>query len=395
MATTALEGIKVLEYSTDLAAGFCGRLLADVGAEVIKIEPPEGDPSRREATHPEKSPTFLYVNVNKLGVTLNLSSSTGREIFLKLAQATDVLVESTTPGTLEGWELDYDTLSELNPGLIVASITPFGQSGPHAHYKAYPFNAFHAGGEGYVMPSTKTELHRPPLKLGGNVGEYDCGSSAVNATLAALYQREMTGRGQHIDLSKQEALLQMTRTEIDSYPNLNTVETRATRVYPFGGIMPCKDGYEEVIIFQQEQWQTLLQIMGNPGWADDEKFKDTPSRAQNAEELNSHIVEWLKTQTKGDLYHKGQSRDLPFAPLYTISEVLAQPQYKAREALIELDHPEAGKATYPNPPYRFSRTPASLRTTAPCLGEHNQEILCQRLGYSREDLPLLRSSGAI
>ena len=256
MTGHALGHIRILDCSQFVAGPYCAKLLADLGAEVIKVEPPGGDVARRrgpfwhDVPSAETSGLFLYLNTGKLGVTLDLGKASGRDILRRLAGEAGILVEDFPPGTLEGWGLGYESLCQNNHSLIMTSITPFGQSGPYCDYKAYYLNSFHSGGEGYLTPGWAPEfIERPPLRVGNYVGEYVSGLSAAVATLSALYRQRATGVGQHIDISKQEALIALNPSELNMYPNYGLVASRASRVLRFGGLLPCRDGYIEVSIY--------------------------------------------------------------------------------------------------------------------------------------------------
>jgi CoA:oxalate CoA-transferase len=404
VSAKALAGIRVLEYCQMVAGPYCTKLLADLGAEVIKIEKPGvGDESRKRAPflndipHPERSGLFLYLNTNKLGITLNIENSAGKKVFTELAKESDVLVEDTPPGMMRKLGLDYKVLREINPKLIMSSITPFGQTGPYSDYKAYHLNTFHSGGEGYLTPAWMGTgyLHRPPLNQGKYVGEYESGISAAVATLGALYRQRLSGLGQSIDVSKQQALIALNPRELACYPNDGWLVSRATRTLRFGGIIPCKDGYVELDLYEEHEWQALVTLMGSPEWTKDERFKDRLSRAKHGIELNQLIEEWMKHHTKEEIHHKGQALGCPVAPYSTTKEVVNSGQMKARGFFVDIDHPEAGKFRYPSAPYKFSKTPWRADHPAPLLGQHNEEVYCQRLGYSKQELIQLRNAGII
>lgn len=404
MAAKALEEVRVLELGHMVSAPYCTKLLADLGAEVIKIEEPWGDPTRRrgpfpeDLPHRERSGLFLYLNTNKLGVTLNLQTAAGRRIFQALIKEAQILVEDNPPGALEALGLGYQTLCQINPGLILTAITPFGQTGPYRGYKAYDLNTFHAGGEGYVLPGGENWeefMDRPPLKGAGFLGDYRCGLSAAVATLIAVIHQEATGEGQFLDVSKQEALLNLSRFETAKYPNEGFIESRATRASPSGGIVQCKDGYVSLHWTEFHQWQALVEAMGNPPWAQEERFKNHQSLREHHAEVNAYILEWTMGHTMDEIFHGGQQRGAPVGPAYSAAELLRSEQLKARGFFAEIEHPEAGKVTYPGAPYHFSRTPWALGRPAPLLGQHNEEVYCQRLGYSKEELVKLREAGAI
>ncbi len=241
-------------------------------AEVIKIERPgAGDEARRrgpfmgDIPYPERSGLFLYLNTNKKGITLDVKIPTGKGIFRGLVEWADILVEDNSPKEMKELGLDYETLKGINPQLIVTSITPFGQTGPYSEYKAYNLNLSHGAGGGYLTPGFSPNLGREPLKARGLMDDFFCGLSAAVATLGALYARWAIGVGQHVDVSKQEALINIDRGELLQYPYYRMIPTRAGA---FGGSSSrrCKDGYVELMAVEDRQWQAFVELLGNPEW---------------------------------------------------------------------------------------------------------------------------------
>jgi crotonobetainyl-CoA:carnitine CoA-transferase CaiB-like acyl-CoA transferase len=402
MPKRALEGVKVLELCQGVAGPYCTKLLADLGAEVVKIERPGGGdvarslpPFFHDIPHPERSGLFLYLNTNKLGVTLNVTTATGKDIFQELVKQADILVEDNPPQWITEQGLDYESLQEINPRLIMTSITPFGQTGPYRDYKAYPLNVFHCGGEGYLTPGGVENTDRPPLKVGGFLVEYDSGLSAAIAILAALYWRRKSGGGQRIDISKQESLMALNRLDMVRSANEGEVITRAKQGVPYGGALPCKDGYTVFITWESVQWDRLVAFMGDPEWANDDKFEDYTGRYKHGELLNALLTEWLANHTQEELYHEGQAAGVPFAMIYTSKDLVDSAHLKARGFFVEIDHPKTGKVKYPSAPYQFSETPWQVIRPAPLLGEHNEEIFVRRLGRRREGLAKLGAAGVI
>jgi len=402
MSETALAGTKIIEYAQLVAGPYCSKLLADLGAEVIKIEPPGcGDPARNlppffhDEPDPEKSGLFLYLNTGKLGITLDVKTATGQDIFKKLVEDADVLVEDKSPGAMEKLGLDYDSLKGINPRLIMASITPFGQTGPYRDYKAYHLNMFHGSGEGYLTPGGIENMQRPPLKVGNLVGEYDSGLNAAIAILGALYHQKKTGRGQYIDISKQESVMSLNRLDMPRWANEGDVITRAKLGVPYGGALPCKNGYTVFVTWEAEQWDKLVKFMGEPEWTRDDRFKDYASRYRHGELINALLTEWMVDHTKEELYHRGQAAGVPFAMVLTAEDLLGSEHLKERGFFVEVDHPRTGKVKYPGVPYKFSKTPCHVERPAPLLGQHNEEIIVNRLGYRREELSKLGAAGVI
>jgi crotonobetainyl-CoA:carnitine CoA-transferase CaiB-like acyl-CoA transferase len=367
MGKKALEGVRVLEYCQMAGGPYCGKLLADLGAEVIKIEEPlTGDKARRrgpyfrDIPHPEGSGLFLYLNTNKLGITLNLEAATGTQIFRELVKEADIVIEDQPPGAMKEMGLGYDDLSSLNPGLIVTSITPFGQTGPYQHYKAYHLNLYHGSGHSTFFYHNPDEDQTAPVVGGGHLGEYDGGLSAAVATLAALWVRHTTGEGQHIDISKQEAMIALERVDVSLCANEPEPGPRPGMV---GGLVACRDGYVMVHPQQNHQWRGLLELMGNPEWAQNEAYNDEAARRDHIQEIQPHIEEWFSQQEKEDVYHRGQLLGLPLGPVWTTAEVVAWEQARQRPA--------------------------------PLLGQHNEEVYCQRLGHSPEELARMASAGIV
>jgi len=405
MSKRIFEGVNVVELGELAAAPYCGKLLADLGADVVKVEPPlVGDKARTrgpflgDVPNSEQSGLFLYANTNKRSVTLNFDTLSGKEILLQLLKNADVLIEDREPGELDKAGLGYETLRAINPRLIMVSITPFGQSGPYKNYKAYPLNTFHAGGEGYTLPGGlgyATYPDREPIKIAGYFGEYVAGLTAAIGAACALYGRDAIESGQHIDISKQEALMALSRVVLARYPNEGFVETRSVRELPIGGLMPCKDGFAVVMAFEARMWEGLVEIMGRPAWTQEERYKNAESRVALKKEVNGLVIEWLKTHTKDEVYHQAQAHDCAVGPVYTIGEAINSAQTRVQGFMADVQHPVAGKFAYPTAGYHYSQTPVSFKKPAPLLGQHNEEVYSGRLGISKTEMVELRLAGVI
>ena len=401
MTERALEGIRVLEYCDMIAGPYCGKLLADLGAESIKIEQPlVGDRARRigpfpdDLPHPEKSGLFLYLNTNKRSITLDPTLATGRRIFQALAKHVDVLIEDQTPGRMEALGLDYETLAVANPGLVVVSITPFGQTGPYAQYACRTLNLHHVSGHSTkFFISRFEEPGKAPVPPGGYAGEYDSGLNGAIAAMAALFGRMLTGEGQQVDVSKQEGLMGLERVDLCRFADGDTIVGRIGM--QVGGLMACKDGWVILTMPQDHQWEGLVKAMGNPEWAQDEEFATEMGRAARRNEIQPHVEAWAAERTEDELYHLAQSFSVPLAPVRSTAEVFNWRQAQERGFFQEVEHPVAGKFYYPTAGYKFSETPWQAERPAPLLGEHNEEIYCGRLGYSHEELARLRAEGVI
>ena len=385
-----LAGMSVLEFGPGFSGAYCAKLLADFGAEVIKIESPEGDPARgrgpfpEKKPHPEKSGLFIYLNTNKYGITLDCQTSEGREIFKNLVEKTDILVQTFPPARLSELGLTYEILAKENPRLIMVSLTPFGQTGPWRDYRARTLNVCQASGASSIIQTG--DLEREPIKNAGLSDDFDCGQNAAVAALGAVLSREKTGRGAHLDISMQEALMSLGRVDLLRFANEGGVMRRDLRGVVVGGIMETADGHINLVAIQENQWQGLVKLMGNPEWTRDEICRDEMSRAWYADDINTKIQAWAKPQKKEEVYHRGQALGVPITPIYDSRDVDDSPQTAAREFLMEVEHPEIGKLKIPQASYRFSEIPWRFRRPAPRLGEHNRLVFVERLGLSPEEV---------
>jgi crotonobetainyl-CoA:carnitine CoA-transferase CaiB-like acyl-CoA transferase len=402
MLNKALDHLKVLELCNFVCGPYCTKLLADLGAEVIKVEPPRvGDEARKRAPfpkdipHPEQSGLFLYLNTNKLGITLDIKTTKGRNIFKELVKQTDILVEDNPPKVAKSLGLTYRELKKINPHLVMTSITPFGQTGPYRDYKAHELNLYHAGGEGYLLPIQSPDLTREPVKAGGLVGDCICGLSSAIATLAVAYNMKETEVGQHIDVSRQDVLMATVLLDIAMYANMGTVRNRLERPVLMPIPMECQDGYIMISALTDREWQDLVKFMGNPSWASDERFSQWILRHTNADKINPHIAEWAKHYKKDELFHQLQKNALVASPVNTSEDLINSAQMTSRGFFVEVEHTIAGKLKYPTVPYKFSATPSKIERAAPLLGQHNESIYYGRLGYSKEELVKLKESGII
>ncbi|MBI4308628.1 MAG: CoA transferase [Chloroflexi bacterium] len=398
-----LTGLKVVELGSFVAAPFGAKLLADQGADVVKVEPPGGDLARRigpwpgDVPHPEKSGLFLYLNHNKLGVTLDVRAPTGRDILKRLLQGADVLVEASPPKVMEELGLDYVSLSRLNPRLIVTSITPWGQSGPYRDHKGYDLNCVAAGNVAYGVGYPDRE----PLAMPFWQGDHQAGLSAAGATVAALFARDRTGKGQHVDVAEAEVMAcffagMYVPTYVFQGITGNRLGWRSgLGLFP-QTILKCKDGWICLNAPQLEQWIRFVKLMSEPEWTKDPRYRNR--RAMGEEypaEVEALLAPWFESRTKEEIFNACRQAHIPFAPVRTVDDLLADPQLRHRDFFVEVEHPEAGTWIYPSTPFKLSEAPPRIRRPAPRLGEHNEEVYCGRLGYSRRDLTDLRRTGVI
>ncbi len=399
----ALDGVTVMEYCSMISGPYCTKIMADLGAGVIKIESPvDGDPARKmppfpgDKPHPEKSGLFFYLNSNKQGITLDPETPRGKQIFLDLVKTSDILVDDSPPGHLEKMGLGYKELSTINKGLILVSITPFGLTGPYRNYKGRALNISHFSGQAYLLPLLSPHSDRPPVKVGGNTSDCDPGLVAVVAVLAAFYRKGITGQGQHIDMSKQEALISMQRVESVTYANDRIVMTRTgNKTRMPGGVLPCKDGHVVIITPEEHQWNGLMSLIGDPEWSKEPWCGDPTTRSEHAESINKLLIEWTTRHTKEEIFRKGQALSCPVSPCRSAEDLINSKQLKTRGFFADVNHPVLGSLKVPTAASQLSESPWRFERPAPLLGESNEEVYCERLGYKKEELEILKSEGVI
>jgi crotonobetainyl-CoA:carnitine CoA-transferase CaiB-like acyl-CoA transferase len=405
MTPTALEGVRILDFTHHIAGPYCTKLLADYGADVIKIErPPAGDPARlagpffRDEPHLEGSALFLHLNTNKQSVTLNLKSALGRAIALRLAAEVDIVVENFRPGVLDRLGLGYEALRAVNPDVILTSISNFGQTGPYRDLPASELTLFAMGGP---MNITGNRQHEP-LKLGGNVVQYHAGATAAFATMLALEVAETGGEGGHVDVSiyETQAGFRDRRTiYLTAHSYTGDVGRRPEAgIRPGAGVRPCADGYVNIHATGRGKLASFLRMIGREDLAGDPRTATQVTLMQHpelAEEIEASYLAWLMTQTKREAAATAQQHTLLAAPVNTIADVLADPAFQARGAFEVIDHPHTGPATYTGRPFIMYETPRPPAHRAPLLGEHTMAVLSGRLGYSREDVGRMGAMGVV
>lgn len=405
MARREMEGVRVLEYGPFINAAYAGKLMADLGAQVIKAESPDGDdPARIHGPFPgdipdlEKSGYHLYANANKFGVTLRPESPTGRRLFKALAAWADVLIDGTQPGELASLGLDYDQLQTVNPRLVMVGISSLGRSGPYGEYKGYDLTSWHASGASHVYQG---EPDREPLwGVWNNASHWGATNAAVAATIA-LHARELTGRGQYVDVSEAEALASLfLAVEVSDFNQSGACKVRAG-VKGMEGHAPStmrqtKEGWVFVMALAPHQWDNLVEVMGNPDWATTPLFRGTSrDRAPYAEEIYGLMAEWLESHTARELFELCQARGVPAAPVNTVKDLYEDAHLQARGYFVEQDHPAAGRLRMAGAPFRISGQPWRIDRPAPLLGQHNEEVYCGLLGLPKAELPDLRRAGVI
>lgn len=401
----ALADVKVLDITHHIAGPYCTKLLADYGADVIKVERPGvGDPARRmgpflgDDPHPDKSGLFLHLNTSKRGVTLNLKSGSGQKLFRELLAGVDILVENFAPRVMPSLGLAYEELEKVNPKLVMTSISNFGQTGPYRDFKASELILYGMGG---AMNETGT-LDRYPLKKGGSAIQYQAGTIAAVATMLALFSSRLQGVGQHVDVpifESQMATIDRRMSHLLSYQYNGETSHRPDPLQePAGfpvGVYACKDGFFQIaggFVF----WSRICQMMDRSDLADDPGF-NTPQGQRDPENLERFSIiwyPWIAEHTKLEIVTAGQAAGVLCGPISTSEDLLNEPHWKERGFWEEIEHPVAGKLTYPGAPFKMAETPWQASRPAPRLGEHNAEVFGE-LEHSKEDLVRLRESGVI
>ena len=389
-----LDDIRVLDLSQEVAGPFCTKLLAGLGAEVLKVEPPgTGDMARRlgpfiqDLPDAEHSALFLYLNTGKKSITLDIRQPTGIAILQQLVRTCDIVVESFPPGYLEQLGVGYAALSQGSPGLIYAAVTPFGQTGPYSHYK----------GSELVVQALGSLMHtiglpdRAPLKIGGYAGLYTTGMSAFSATMLALHVRDATGYGQFVDVSAVETTA-VTQIHASIQHQFGRTPTRRPST-----LVRAQDGWVHPGLergVRADTWRRVCELIGRPDLVTEPKFATPEARREHQAELMPILEEWTATRPKQELYHTLQQLHSVAGYVATVKDLFTSGQLVAREFFQTVDHPRAGAGQYPGAPFTIQGT-AWQHARAPLLGEHNAEIYCQGLGYTHDDLAQLRGLGVI
>ncbi len=396
-ATGPLKGLRVIELGVLLAGPFCGQLLGDLGAEVIKVEPPgQPDPLRDwgQAKPDGKSLWFPVVGRNKKTVTLNLREAKGQAMLKELVAKSDILVENFRPGTMEKWGLGYDVLSGINPALIMVRVSGYGQTGPHSKKAGYASVGEAFGGLRYVMG----EPDRMPSRAGISLGDSLAATFGALGALAALHHRHVTGRGQIVDSAIYEACLAMMESLVPEAGVAGYVRERTGSYLPGvapSNIYPTSDGMVIIGANQDTVWRRLAAAMGEPELADDPRYKDHYARGENQQELDQHISRWSVKLTSQEVMDACEEHGVPCGPIYRGPEMLADAHYAAREAITKVAHPYFGDIPMQNVFPKFSDTPGNVRWSAPEPGAFNEAIYCGLLGRDERELERLEAEGII
>ena len=395
-----LEGLKVLDLTHYVAGPYATWLMAAQGADVIKVERPGvGDPSRRIGPYPdeipsrEKSALFLYLNTGKKSVTLNLKNEASKPILHHLMEWADVLVESFRPAVTERLGLDYDSVAAVNPGLVMTSISNFGQTGPYRDYGAREINLYAMGGLMYITG----DPDREPLHMAARLAQYGAGQNAFAGTMGALLYRDFSGAGQHVDVAISEYLATILENALSQYSYTGS-NFRRTGNRGYGraawGPYPCRDGYVGVIAGPDHKWPEMAELMGIAELAE-ERFDDRAGRGENADELDALMLPWLMQHDRHEIFERAQHRGLAFAYVATPEDILGWEHLRERGFFTEVEHQEAGALEHPTLPWRVGGGDGRNMDAAPTLGQHNSDVYCGMLGYSRDDVVRMRGMGVV
>jgi glutaryl-CoA transferase len=394
-----LNGIRVLDLSRVLAGPYCTMVLGDLGADVIKVESPEGDETRGwgppfAGAARGESAYYLCVNRNKRSMVINFKTDEGRAIIHELAKQSDVLVENFRPGTLARFLLDYESVSTINPNLIYCSITGFGQTGPLRDRPGYDFMIQAMGG----LMSITGEPDGEPMKVGVAVADLFAGQNAVISILAALQARTLTGRGQHLDISLFDSQLGMLANVASNYLISGNLPKRYgnahANIVPYQSFQ-ASDAWFVLAVGNDRQFEKLCGVIGNWKLVNDSRFSLNSERVKNREELVDLLKPIFLEKTANEWLSALEIAGIPCGPIHTLDKVFAVPQVEAREMLIHMEHTEVGDLKLVGSPLKFSNTPVEYKLSPPRLGEHTEDILTELLGYSSEKIIALKESGVI
>lgn len=393
----ALGGVKILDFTQYLSGPHCTSVLCELGAEIIKVERPgTGEPERKAApmTPKGESYQFMAYNRGKKSVTLNLKNPVGLEIAKKLVAKCSVLVENFAPGILDRLGLGYEVASKINPGIIYASISGFGQTGPRRDQITYDVVGQAMGG---LMSVTGYESGEP-LKVGISLADYMGGYNGVIAILAALHYKDITGRGQYIDISMQDGIWAMVFPDrADYFDTLippKRIGNRLSSSTPFGSYK-AKDGYVVICTITDGQWQNVLKAIRREDLSDDERFRTRVLRAKNMAAVESVVNDWLKDKTVEEALENFKEFQVPCSPVPTFEQVANDPQILHREMIIEVEQPLSGKVKLSGSVYKMSKTPGNRKLRIPLVGEHNQEIYGDLLGFDQKEIENLKAEGVL
>lgn len=393
MTQGALSGLRLIEMGQLIAGPFCGQLMGDHGAEVIKIEPPKvGDAMRSWG---QGIPLwFSVVGRNKKSITLNLREKEGQDIVRRLARKSDFLLENFRPGTMEKWGLGYDELSQINEALIMIRVSGYGQTGPYASRAGYGSIGEAMGGMRYIAG----EPDRPPSRAGLSIGDSLAATYACLGAMMALHHRHVTGKGQVVDSAIYEAVLANMESTVAEYTVAGHIRERTGSILPKiapSNVYPTSDGSVLIGGNQDSVWKRMAEMMGQPELGDDPRYATHMARGENQTELDERINQWTRTLTSEQVLDLCEKHGVPAGNIYRAPEMIADPHFAAREALVEMDHPQHDNFMMQNVAPKLSATPGSVETIGPELGAHNEAIYGELLGMDSAQRADLEARGII
>jgi len=391
-----LEGIRILELGQIIAGTYGGQILSDLGADVIKVEAPEGDLGRNPSVAPYHglSALFLTLNRNKRSIVINLKSEEGRNVFYELVRKSDVVIDNFRPGVLERLKIDYATLSSINPRIIQCSVTGFGSTGAYKDYPALDLNIQAISGHMAITG----EPGRPPVRVGVPLGDLSGGLFSAHGMLAALFNRERTGKGCYIELSMFDAMLNLlgyigtlwlTKGELPQPPGSAHDYTVPWQAFA------AKDGYLVVATRQEIFWRRLCEVLERPQLAEDPRFATNADRIKNRANLLPDLERLFLAHTVGEWLERLRKAEVPAAPVNNLDGAFAEPPVAERDMIVEYDHPDAGRIRMPGNPIKVSEAVGTISHPAPRLGEHTEKVLGELLGLSAKNIESLRRKGVI
>src|SRR5580700_6241074 len=395
----ALSGLRVIDMTHNQAGPACAQILGFLGAEVIKLEEPKGgDVARTNMRDKADSDSlfFLVLNANKQSLTLNLKTDEGKALFKKVIEQSDVLLENFGPGALDRLGLGYEVLSTLNPRLVYATIKGFGTYGPYSDFKSFEPIAQAMGGAMSVTGFPEN----PPTFTFPAIGDSGTGMHMAIGILAALQQRHQTGRGQHVEVSMQDAVVNLIRVSLRDHQRMGRPMPRSGnqlgRTIP-GTTYPCAPGGSNdyvIVLAQPQMWPALVKVLGRPDLADDPRFKAAEARWENRAELNAIVEEWTGQRSKHEVMRLLGDAGVPCGACQDTGEVLADPHLKARDMIVDIDYPTRGTYQTVGCPVKLSDSPAQI-TRPPLLGEHTATLLSELCGVGRDEVTRLRDDGVV
>ena len=392
-----LSDLRVLELGTLLAGPFCGQLLGDLGAEVIKIEPPgQGDPMRVWGRQKAGEPSLWWPVIarNKKAITLDLRQAEGQALLLELAAKSDFLLENFRPGTLEKWNLGWERLHAVNPRLIMIRVSGYGQTGPYAARAGFGAIGEAMGGLRYVVGDPGS----PPARVGISIGDSLAATFACVGALSALHHRERTGQGQVVDSAIYEAVLGMMESLVTEYDQTGYVRERTGAILPNvapSNVYPTSDGLVLIAANQDTVFRRLCDAMSEPGLAENPDYASHQARGARQAELDAQIARWTAGLRTAEVLGLMEKHGVPAGQIYRAPEMLADPHFAAREAIVEVPHPQFGTIRMQNVVPKLSATPGGIRAPSPALGEHNDAVYLELLGLPRERYAALKASRVI